>query len=82
MQHNVDAYQAVAAADGGGNRMSHTLAVVEAEEARPIVGKVHIEDVEVEHPSGVVEAERVEAPWVVVAFAVWHIVDAEDAEVP
>jgi hypothetical protein len=83
MQDNEDAYQVVVAAGDGGNTMCHTSAAVEAEEARPIVGKVHIEDAGVEHPSRVVEAERAEAPWLVaVAFAVWHIADAEDAEVP
>lgn len=65
--------------------MCRISVVVEVEEARPIVGTVHIADAGVEHPSHAVEAERAEAPWAVavaVAFAVRHIVDAEDAEVP
>lgn len=76
MQRNADAYQAAVAADGGGNTMCRTSAVVEVEEARPIVGKVHIADAGVDHPS-VVEAERAEEPRVVaVAFAGWHTEDA------
>jgi len=78
----VDAYQAAVAAGDGGNTMHHTSAVVEAEEAPPIVGKVRIVDAGVEHPSYVVEAEPAEAPWVVaVVFGAWHI-DVGAAEVP
>lgn len=84
MQHNVDACQPAAAAAGDGdNTMYHTSAVVEAEEAGPIAGTVHIADAGAEHPSHAVEAERAEGPWVVaVVFAAWHIADAEDAEAP
>jgi len=50
MQHNADAYQVAAAAVvDGGSTMCHKLAVVEAEEARPIVDKVRTEDAEVGH---------------------------------
>jgi len=78
----VDAYRAVVAAGDDGNTMHHTSAVVEAEEVRPIVGKVHIVDAGVEHPSYVVEAEPAEVPWVAaVVFGAWHT-DVGVAEVP
>jgi len=82
MQHNVDAYQPAAAAGDGGNTMHHTSAAVEAEEAHPIAGTVHIADAEAEHPLHAVEAEQAVAPWVVVVFAAWHIAEAEGAEAP
>ena len=43
------------------NTMCHTSATVEVEEARSIVGTVHIADAGVEHSSHVVEAEQAEA---------------------
>jgi hypothetical protein len=83
MQHNVDACQPAAAVGDGGSTMYHTSAAVEAEEARPIAGMVHIADAGAEHPSHAVESEQAEAPWAVaVVFAAWHIADAEDAEAP